>query len=169
MGRLCSVDGEILFRWGRLCSDTESPRGDFISAKERIYMYLVGRLYFVTPTPSIVRIPVNTLKLYRFQNIGHSAHHWVYNCNSFIMRRKGGFHTATRLQMRINVKNVVKHYNYIYNYKLFVERCFEDRPTQDSGNKVIVHYSSIQAYVTVGYITISQVSHSNITFTFTLP
>src|SRR6218665_2537923 len=25
MGRLCSVDGEILFRWGRLCSDTESP------------------------------------------------------------------------------------------------------------------------------------------------
>src|SRR6218665_255410 len=25
MGRLCSVDGEILFRWGRLWSDTESP------------------------------------------------------------------------------------------------------------------------------------------------
>jgi len=36
MGRLCIVDGEILFRWGRFCSDTESSVGDFISAKERI-------------------------------------------------------------------------------------------------------------------------------------
>jgi len=153
--------GETLFRYrvseGRL----------HFSKGENLHVF--GGETLFRDTDALVRIPVNTLKLYPFQNIGHSAHHWVYNCNSFLMRRKGGFHTATRLQMRINVNNVVKHYNYTYNYKLFVERCFEDRPTQDSGNKVIVHYSSIQAYVTVGYITISQVSHSNITFTFTLP
>jgi len=36
MERLCSVDGEILFRWGRLFRYRVFG-GDFISAKERIY------------------------------------------------------------------------------------------------------------------------------------
>jgi len=33
MGETLYRRPEILFRWGRLCFDTESPRGDFISVK----------------------------------------------------------------------------------------------------------------------------------------
>src|ERR1700733_14767881 len=46
-GRLCIVDGEILFQLGRLCFDTESPGRDVISAKGRLGFG--GRLYIVTP------------------------------------------------------------------------------------------------------------------------
>src|SRR6218665_159640 len=50
MGRLCSVDGEILFRWGRLCSETESSGGRLnFSQGENLFR---GRLYFVTPAGS---------------------------------------------------------------------------------------------------------------------
>jgi len=36
MGETLYRRPEILFRWGRLCFDTESPGGDFISVKGRL-------------------------------------------------------------------------------------------------------------------------------------
>src|SRR6218665_1622334 len=75
------------------------------------------------------------------------------------MQRKNGYHTATRLQMKINVKDVVT-----INKKLFIDRGFRARPIQDSGNKVIAHCSSNQVHVTVHRLTVSKVSHSIITF-----
>jgi len=36
MGETLYRRPEILFRWGSLCFDTESPGGDFISVKERL-------------------------------------------------------------------------------------------------------------------------------------
>src|SRR6218665_806056 len=47
MGETLYRRPEILFRWGRLCFDTESPGGDFISVKGRLCFG--GRLYFVSP------------------------------------------------------------------------------------------------------------------------
>jgi len=47
MGETLYRRPEILFRWGRLCFDTESPEGRFhISQEETLFR---GRLYFVTP------------------------------------------------------------------------------------------------------------------------
>ena len=47
MGETLYRGPEILFRWGRLCFDTESPEGRFhISQGETLFR---GRLYFVTP------------------------------------------------------------------------------------------------------------------------
>src|SRR6218665_275969 len=47
MGETLYRGPAILFQWGRLCFDTESPEGRFhISQGETLFR---GRLYFVTP------------------------------------------------------------------------------------------------------------------------
>src|SRR6218665_1275098 len=54
MGETLYRGPEILFRWGRLCFDTESPEGRFhISQGETLFR---GRLYFVTPAPNRIEM-----------------------------------------------------------------------------------------------------------------